>query len=573
MANVEDDRYSSFLRSLFIQPKSTFHIPAQPMSNPGKRRHTQAPAGPSEDESPVKVPRCGNRTVTAVLRPVAGRRSTDGGPLPPIELVSGENFVGRSIATHCAVQHCSRQHLRVVVDLARRIAVLSLVCLSAGMRVLWCRQLILTLVVALQGAKAKCSSQVDGLELKHGDVITAVHGTVINLVMPKPEMSDKELKSIQFTLAFYGGGDGGDGTAAASVTSAPTFSSPSSSHPTDVGGPTFSAMHDLAREPAGPQAVVGETGGVVSKGSSASESRLNTATVPYPDGHVPENVGAAAASGPDRTMLTREPSCGGKKATVALGPSISREPSAASEQSQSANQPGFPAELLDIAQHPESYPSDVIHSDELVVVLRHRHPRAAHHYLVLPRVPIAGIAELAGCAEAEALLIAMHEVAGLLIEQLNTAIVASADNTASDFSRLTRGAAPTFRTGFFAQNVGSQLHMHVISEDFCKVKSKKQWNQFTTCFFMGSADVMKKVLDGAKLTPLSDAEATALLNRIPACHICSKYTIPLPRAWATGGNSANAECMHCTARPIFNLPTRLSFKTRLSRSHKKQFPR
>jgi len=57
-------------------------------------------------------------------------------------------------------------------------------------------------------------------------------------------------------------------------------------------------------------------------------------------------------------------------------------------------------------------------------------------------------------------------------------------------SHTSKDESLTFKLGFHALPSMSQLHMHVISEDFNSpsLKNKKHWNSFTSPFFVGTEE-------------------------------------------------------------------------------------
>lgn len=71
----------------------------------------------------------------------------------------------------------------------------------------------------------------------------------------------------------------------------------------------------------------------------------------------------------------------------------------------------------------------------------------------------------------------------------------------------------------------SQLHLHVISDDFNseRLKNKKHWNSFTTEFFIPANDFLAMLEQGK--VHFDKQKYEELLKKPLACHRCS-LTIP-----------------------------------------------
>lgn len=134
--------------------------------------------------------------------------------------------------------------------------------------------------------------------------------------------------------------------------------------------------------------------------------------------------------------------------------------------------------------HPAD-PLTVFH-DENVVIIQDAFPKALRHYLILPRLP--SLTQLHPL-DVFSLVPPAYTMLTPYVEQAKSIIV---DSLVSD------GYLPdndkdkaSFRNKFIRAGVHSipsmaNLHVHVITQDFClaRMKNKKHYNSFTTPFFV-----------------------------------------------------------------------------------------
>lgn len=116
--------------------------------------------------------------------------------------------------------------------------------------------------------------------------------------------------------------------------------------------------------------------------------------------------------------------------------------------------------LLDSMNDPELQ----VDTDDKVVVIKDKYPKAKHHYLVLPKEDISDLKNLK--REHVPLLKHMEDMGQKVIEKMN-------DGT-------------SFKIGYHARASMQRLHLHVISTDMNSpcLKTKKHWITFTTGFFL-----------------------------------------------------------------------------------------
>uniref|UniRef100_A0A8C3UJ45 Aprataxin n=1 Tax=Catharus ustulatus TaxID=91951 RepID=A0A8C3UJ45_CATUS len=109
-----------------------------------------------------------------------------------------------------------------------------------------------------------------------------------------------------------------------------------------------------------------------------------------------------------------------------------------------------------------------VYKDEKTVVIKDKYPKARYHWLILPWDPISSLKSVT--RDHLELLEHMHAVGQKMIEQCPAR------------------ESLEFRLGYHAIPSMSQLHLHVISQDFDSpaLKTKKHWNSFTTDYFLNS---------------------------------------------------------------------------------------
>ncbi|CAG0924429.1 unnamed protein product [Notodromas monacha] len=88
----------------------------------------------------------------------------------------------------------------------------------------------------------------------------------------------------------------------------------------------------------------------------------------------------------------------------------------------------------------------------------------------------------------------------------------------------------TFKIGYHALPSMSQVHLHVISDDFVSacLKTKKHFNSFVTEFFRSTEDVMKELESTGKVKLLSSDEAKAFMDTLLQCNQCSFVAKNIP---------------------------------------------
>ncbi|NWI70381.1 APTX protein, partial [Todus mexicanus] len=154
-------------------------------------------------------------------------------------------------------------------------------------------------------------------------------------------------------------------------------------------------------------------------------------------------------------------------------------------------------------------PKMQVYKDEKTVVIKDKYPKARYHWLILPWDPISSLKTVT--RDHLELLEHMHAVGQKMIERC------------PDRDSL------EFRLGYHAIPSMSQLHLHVISQDFDSpaLKTKKHWNSFTTDYFLNSEDVIEMVRSKGKVTVKDNL--SELLKLPLRCHRCKQQLSTIPQ--------------------------------------------
>ncbi|XP_043572262.1 aprataxin [Chiloscyllium plagiosum] len=154
-------------------------------------------------------------------------------------------------------------------------------------------------------------------------------------------------------------------------------------------------------------------------------------------------------------------------------------------------------------------PKMQVYKDDKVVVIKDKYPKARFHWLVLPWESLSNLKVVR--RDHLTLLQHMHQVGQKLVQEC------------LDTDTL------KFRLGYHAIPSMSQIHLHVISQDFDSpcLKTKKHWNSFNTDYFLESEDVMKTVEQNGKVTV---KDGIAELLKLPLmCHVCQQQQSTIPQ--------------------------------------------
>lgn len=141
------------------------------------------------------------------------------------------------------------------------------------------------------------------------------------------------------------------------------------------------------------------------------------------------------------------------------------------------------------------------------VVIKDKFPKAEYHFLILPLERIQNCASL------------KSEHVPLLKNMVQTA-----------WELADKYPKSRFKLGFHAIPSMSQVHLHVISQDFNsdKLKNKKHWNSFTTDYFINPEIIIDKLKTKGSYVPISKGEGDELLKKELLCHICQHKPKNIP---------------------------------------------
>ncbi len=153
-------------------------------------------------------------------------------------------------------------------------------------------------------------------------------------------------------------------------------------------------------------------------------------------------------------------------------------------------------------------PELLVRKSDDVAVIKDKYPKARYHFLVLPlkkRIP-----DLAALRPEDVLLLeAMH---------------AEGKSLSKEYKDV------ELKLGYHAVPSMSQVHLHVISQDFDSpcLKTKKHWNSFNTKYFLPSRHVIQQLESNGKIDVISGQESKKLLETPLKCHRCPYVPKNLP---------------------------------------------
>ncbi|XP_062603273.1 aprataxin-like [Saccostrea cucullata] len=148
-----------------------------------------------------------------------------------------------------------------------------------------------------------------------------------------------------------------------------------------------------------------------------------------------------------------------------------------------------------------------VYKDDKLIIIKDKYPKAKYHFLVMPKENIPNLKSLK--KENVELLKYMHEKGKEIAEKSDANL--------------------KFRLGYHSVPSMSQLHLHVISQDFDSpcLKNKKHWNSFTTEYFVDSEEIIKELEENGKV--VKDVSASQeLLKKDLRCHVCKKEMKTIP---------------------------------------------
>lgn len=148
-----------------------------------------------------------------------------------------------------------------------------------------------------------------------------------------------------------------------------------------------------------------------------------------------------------------------------------------------------------------------VDENDKVVIIKDKYPKARFHFLIIPKESIANLKGLT--KEHVPLLKHMHDEGEKLAKKSSSKL--------------------EFRLGYHAIPSMSQIHLHVISQDFDStcLKTKKHWNSFTTEYFINSSDLIAMMEEKGSIQ-FDPAKYSEILKHPLRCHVCKKDSATMP---------------------------------------------
>lgn len=160
--------------------------------------------------------------------------------------------------------------------------------------------------------------------------------------------------------------------------------------------------------------------------------------------------------------------------------------------------------LLGYLKDPALNPSTEYFDDNFVVI-RDAFPKARQHYLLLPRKRIE-------------------------LNQLTKSDIPMLEAMVEIQDKFLQGKTEKFRVGFHSVPSMAQLHLHMITDDFCSsaLKTKKHYLSFTTRFFMPIEEVLDSLQSGTFSPTVLHSRLDLLKGKLECIH-CSQILSNIPK--------------------------------------------
>ncbi|OAQ26582.1 HIT-like protein [Linnemannia elongata AG-77] len=173
------------------------------------------------------------------------------------------------------------------------------------------------------------------------------------------------------------------------------------------------------------------------------------------------------------------------------------------------------AVFVEYCKNPLTIPENIRYwHDDDHIIIKDAYAKAKVHVLVLPRKPVDKVTDLVGEAGVRTVE-GLERVATTLLRTLK------AENAYLDF-----------KMGFHVIPSMSQLHLHVISQDFCspRLKNAAHWNSFNTGFFIPPEEVIKTIREkGSFEKTAEELKKYARMKKVPmVCNQCSQVMKSVP---------------------------------------------
>ncbi|KAF9936987.1 hypothetical protein BGZ67_001813 [Mortierella alpina] len=245
---------------------------------------------------------------------------------------------------------------------------------------------------------------------------------------------------------------------------------------------------------------------VLDRSTVSSQNLLTTASLPISKSESSNDNGHPYPASAPHTTTTPSNIAGGSRKRHQSPSTIEGDGSHSAKLSRTAASSGstahagggggrpFERVFIGYCARPETIPTGIAYwHDEQHVILKDAYPKAKVHMLVLPRQRIDKVTDLSGTGGIR------------FVEQL--------------VERAT-------------WLVERQLHLHIISQEFCAdaLKKKQHWNSFTTPFFLNPQFVIDTIqTEGSfSLTAQQTEDFKAMISRDLKCNQCNERPKNMP---------------------------------------------
>lgn len=184
--------------------------------------------------------------------------------------------------------------------------------------------------------------------------------------------------------------------------------------------------------------------------------------------------------------------------------------------------------LLQYLKDPSKYVDVLITYTEQLVVIKDKYPKAKLHLLILPREPLHNLSALT-----KAHITLLEDMENLAKTLAAKWMANDASTECGNFGPPPGASTQRVLIGFHAVPSMTQLHLHVISNDFDSpaLKTKRHWNSFNSPFFLPPSTIIQS-LQVSQRIQFDKITYEAYLEGPLKCHRCQQTlpTIPALKA-------------------------------------------
>ncbi|KAG9321945.1 hypothetical protein KVV02_006917 [Mortierella alpina] len=266
---------------------------------------------------------------------------------------------------------------------------------------------------------------------------------------------------------------------------------------------------------------------VLDRSTVSSQNPLTTASLPISKSESSNDNGHPYPASAPHTTTTPSNIAGGSRKRHQSPSTIEGDGSHSAKLSRTAASSGstahagggggrpFERVFIGYCARPETIPAGIAYwHDEQHVILKDAYPKAKVHMLVLPRQRIDKVTDLSGAGGIR------------FVEQLVERATWLVERLKKEWPML------EFKMGFHAIPSILQLHLHIISQEFCAdaLKKKQHWNSFTTPFFLNPQFVIDNIQTKGSfsLTAQQTEDFRAMISRDLKCNQCNERPKNMP---------------------------------------------